>query len=50
MTINFGAGTDQKKLEKGIKLVKMITGKEPVRTKTNKEFLVGIKTWLTYWL
>lgn len=34
LTLNFGAGTDQKKLEKGIKLIKMITGKEPVKTKT----------------
>lgn len=36
LTLNFGAGTDQKKLAKGVKLISMIAGKEPVRTKTTK--------------
>ena len=36
LTLNFGAGTDQKKLAKGIKLMKLISGKEPVKTKTSK--------------
>ena len=33
-TLNFGSGTDQKKLEKGMKLIEMIAGKTPVKTKT----------------
>lgn len=36
ITLNFGAGTDQKKLEKGIKLIEMIAGKAPVKTKTQE--------------
>ena len=32
VTLNFGAGTDQKKLEKGLKLLKLISGKNPVKT------------------
>lgn len=36
LTLNFGAGTDQKNLAKGVKLIKMISGKEPVKTKTSK--------------
>lgn len=34
LTLNFGAGKDQQRLEKGIQLIKMITGKEPVKTRT----------------
>lgn len=34
VTLNFGAGKDQSRLEKGIQLIKMITGKEPVKTIT----------------
>ena len=40
-TLNFGSGADQKKLEKGIKLITMITGKEPVKTLAKKR----IPTW-----
>ncbi len=36
LTLNFGAGKDQKQLEKGVSLLKQITGIEPVRTVTNK--------------
>ncbi|MGM5480949.1 MAG: 50S ribosomal protein L5 [Nanobdellota archaeon] len=36
LTLNIGAGKDAKVLEKGQKLLKHITGIEPVRTKTNK--------------
>jgi len=36
VTLNIGAGTDQKKLEKGMKLLKNITGISPVRTFTSK--------------
>ena len=36
ITLNIGAGKDQAKLEKGIILLKTITGVEPVKTKTNK--------------
>lgn len=32
VTLNFGAGKDQRRLENGIKLIKMITGQEPVKT------------------
>ena len=41
LTLNFGSGTDQKKLEKGIKLIKAITGITPVKTVTSKR----IPTW-----
>jgi large subunit ribosomal protein L5 len=41
VTLNFGAGTDQKKLEKGVKLLTLITGKAPVKTKT----IARIPTW-----
>ncbi len=34
VTINFGAGKDQQRLEKGMQLIKMITGKNPVKTIT----------------
>jgi large subunit ribosomal protein L5 len=36
ITLNFGAGKEQKKLEKGIKLIKTLTGIEPVKTVTQK--------------
>ena len=36
VTLNIGAGKDQKKLEKGLKLLKMITGIKPVTTFTKK--------------
>ncbi len=40
-TVNIGAGKEQSMLEKGIKLIKSLTGKEPVKTITNKR----IPTW-----
>ncbi|MBR9690087.1 50S ribosomal protein L5 [Candidatus Woesearchaeota archaeon] len=36
ITLNFGAGKDQNLLKKGVKLLKMISGVDPVETKTNK--------------
>ncbi len=36
VTLNIGAGKDQAKLEKGVKLIKVITGIEPMKTVTNK--------------
>jgi len=36
VTLNIGAGKDQNKLEKGIFLIKYITGIEPVKTRTSK--------------
>ncbi|HDD70826.1 MAG TPA: 50S ribosomal protein L5 [Candidatus Woesearchaeota archaeon] len=36
VTLNIGAGKDQAKLEKGIQLIKAITGIEPVKTITQK--------------
>ncbi|MGM5483880.1 MAG: 50S ribosomal protein L5 [Nanobdellota archaeon] len=36
VTLNFGAGADQKKLAKGVKLIEMIAGKTPVKTKSFK--------------
>lgn len=36
VTLNIGAGTDQAKLEKGIKLINSITGLKPVKTFTKK--------------
>ncbi len=41
VTLNFGAGKDQKRLEKGIQLIEMITGEEPVKTYSDKR----IPTW-----
>ncbi len=41
ITLNVGAGKDQAKLNKGVALLKHITGIEPVKTKTNKR----IATW-----
>ena len=36
VTINFGAGKDQKRLENGIKLIEMVTGIQPVKTLTQE--------------
>jgi large subunit ribosomal protein L5 len=36
LTLNFGAGKDQKALEKGASLIKQLTGIEPVKTITVK--------------
>lgn len=36
LTLNFGAGKDQARLEKGMKLIKNITGKSPIKTITQK--------------
>jgi len=36
LTLNFGAGADQKKLAKGVKLIESITGVTPVKTKAKK--------------
>jgi len=41
LTLNVGAGKDTGRLEKSMKLLKMITGVEPVKTYTNKR----IPTW-----
>ena len=41
ITINFGAGSDRVKLEKGQKLLKMIFGIEPVKTASRKR----IQNW-----
>ena len=36
VTLNVGAGKDPRQLERGVKLLKNITGIEPVKTTTNK--------------
>lgn len=36
VTLNIGAGKDQSKLDKGIVLIKAITGIDPIKTVTNK--------------
>lgn len=36
LTLNIGAGKDQTKLEKGVQLLKSVTGIDPVKTITNK--------------
>lgn len=36
VTLNMGAGNDQDKVDKGIKLITLITGKKPVKTITQK--------------
>ncbi len=41
LTLNIGAGKDQTKLEKGLTVLKMITGIEAMKTITNKR----IPTW-----
>jgi large subunit ribosomal protein L5 len=39
VTLNIGAGKDQNKLEKGMTLIKSITGIAPVKTITNKRIM-----------
>lgn len=41
ITLNVGAGKDQRKLDKGMLLLKMLTGVEPVKTVTMKR----VPTW-----
>ncbi|HLD06079.1 MAG TPA: 50S ribosomal protein L5 [Candidatus Nanoarchaeia archaeon] len=41
LTLNFGSGKDQAKLEKGMKLLQAIANRKPVKTITNKR----IPTW-----
>ena len=41
ITLNFGAGTDETKLNKGIELLKKITGREPIKTFAKRR----IPTW-----
>ena len=41
ITLNIGAGKDQARLEKGVSLLKHITGIDPIKTVTNKR----IPTW-----
>jgi large subunit ribosomal protein L5 len=41
VTLNIGAGKDQQRLEKGVALIKAITGIEPLKTVTQKR----IPTW-----
>jgi large subunit ribosomal protein L5 len=36
VTLNVGGGSDQDKIEKGIKLITMITGKKPIKTITQE--------------
>jgi large subunit ribosomal protein L5 len=36
VTLNFGAGKEQTRLEKGMKLLKMIVGKDPIKTTATK--------------
>ena len=36
VTLNIGAGKDQKKLENGVALLKNLTGVTPVKTKAKK--------------
>lgn len=36
LTLNIGAGKDQDKLDKGMKLIEYLTGVKPVKTKTTK--------------
>ncbi len=41
LTLNIGAGKDQTRLEKGVAVLKMITGIDPIKTVTSKR----IPTW-----
>ncbi len=41
LTLNIGAGKDQTRLEKGVAVLKMITGIDPIKTVTQKR----IPTW-----
>lgn len=36
VTVNFGAGKDQDRLEKGVQLIEMVTGEQPVKTYSDK--------------
>lgn len=36
LTLNIGAGTDHAHMDKGVKLIKQITGIDPVKTRTTK--------------
>ncbi|MBU5689954.1 MAG: 50S ribosomal protein L5 [Candidatus Aenigmarchaeota archaeon] len=42
VTLNIGTSTDKEKIEKGLKLFEMLTGKKPVVTKTIKRNTFGI--------
>ncbi|MEM5878862.1 MAG: 50S ribosomal protein L5 [Candidatus Aenigmatarchaeota archaeon] len=42
VTLNMGTSTDKEKIEKGLKLLEMLTGKKPVVTKTIKRNTFGI--------
>ncbi len=47
LVLNIGAGKDMGRLEKGVKLLKMISGRDPVKTKTNKRIAAwGIRPGL----
>lgn len=48
VTLNIGAGKDQKVLEKGMKLIKNITGIDPIKTTTQKRIQGwGLRAGLT---
>lgn len=40
ITLNIGAGREQSKLDKGLKLIKSISGTDPVKTTTSKRIAV----------
>lgn len=42
ITLNFAVGSDQQKLDKGKKIIKSITGKDPVIVKTKKRNTFGV--------
>ena len=42
VTLNIGAGKDQTKLEKGMRLINNIAGSKPVKTFTKKESRNGV--------
>ncbi|HII72686.1 TPA: 50S ribosomal protein L5 [Candidatus Woesearchaeota archaeon] len=47
LVLNIGAGKNTDRLEKGVKLLKMISGKPPVKTKTSKRIAAwGIRPGL----
>ena len=51
VTLNIGAGKDQGKLEKGIKLIQTIAGHAPVKTFTKKRIQEwGLRPGLSDWL
>ena len=41
ITLNYGSGKDQSKLDRGMELLKYITASNPVKTVTKKEFKNG---------